>query len=130
MQEASIRELVFDLFSQVTGAVEETQCIEEGESCSGIRDMATVVRHYLPDKVAANFSTKEDRVEVFQLKCLEQRASGWYSHCLLVEWLLLPAVLNIIWQNAWPNFLSVLFSKILMLGHLPNSDSLSRSEHK
>lgn len=74
MQEASVRELVFDLFSQVTGAVEETQCVEEG---STYRDVATVVRHYLPDRVTVNFCTKQGRVEVFQLKCLEQRASGW-----------------------------------------------------
>ena len=77
-REASIRELLYDLFFQVTGAVEETQCIDEGESSSSWRDMAAVVRHYLPDRVATNFSTKQGRVEVFQLKCLEQRASGWY----------------------------------------------------
>lgn len=76
MDNRLVQELVYDLFSQVTGAVEETQCIEEGESSSSCRDMAAVVRHYLPDRVMTNFSTKQERVEVFQLKCLEQRASG------------------------------------------------------
>lgn len=40
-------------------------------------DFSSLVRENLSDMVTTNFCLKDSRVEVFQLHCLEQRASGW-----------------------------------------------------
>lgn len=39
-------------------------------------DIAALMRLNIPDRILTNFTLRHSRVEVLQLKCLEQRASG------------------------------------------------------
>lgn len=73
MGEATARELLSELLAEVT------QCTYSKEveiRPISYPDVAGVVRHHLPDRITTNFCVRRGRVEVFQLMCLEQRASG------------------------------------------------------
>ena len=79
MSETLAAELVDGIFDAVT-----TETIEAPSSCcvveNGDHYLADLLRGRLQEQISLNFITRRSRVEVFQLKCLEQRASGLNHH--------------------------------------------------
>ena len=73
--EAIVRELICDLLSE---AVEE-QVSSELAVPTGVSDqcdIATLLHLRLQGRITSGFSLRRTPVEVIQLRCVEQRASG------------------------------------------------------
>ena len=72
MGETLAVELVDGILDAVTAEAPSSGCaIEDGDHY-----LADLLRGRLQEQISLNFITRCSRVEVFQLKCLEQRASG------------------------------------------------------
>ena len=75
--EATVRELICDLLSELEAV--EKQVSSELAVLTGVSDqcdIATLLHLRLQGRIASGFSLRRSRVEVIQLRCVEQRASG------------------------------------------------------
>ena len=73
--DVAVRGIVLHLLDQVTAVVNERKS-RPTTATSGELEPAAMVRNELPENIITNFSIKSSRVEVLQLKCVVQRASG------------------------------------------------------
>ena len=73
--DVAVRGIVLHLLDQVTAVVNERKS-RPTTATSGELEPAAMVRNELPENIITNFSIKSSRVEVIQLKCVVQRASG------------------------------------------------------
>ena len=75
--ESIVQELISDLLCET---VEEEASSEValplGSSASDEGDIATLLHLHLHDRITSGFSLRHSRIEVVQLNCIEQRASG------------------------------------------------------
>lgn len=74
----TVSDLVADLLSDLTRLVEPIYCNPTESICDSCSEceLASLVRHCLPESITNNFSLRSSRIEVFQVKCVDQRASG------------------------------------------------------
>lgn len=82
--EVIVRELICDLLCEaVEGEVSSKLAVPAGvgDQC----DIATLLHLHLQGKIISGFSLRRTRVEVIQLRCVEQRASGRLNPWMLAS---------------------------------------------
>ena len=73
--EAIVREMVCDLLAEAEQGV-ASELLAPAACNDSCCEVVSLIKQHLPNKITTGFSLRRSRMEIMQLRCVEQRASG------------------------------------------------------